>query len=230
MMTRTKAVVAAVAATALAVGTAGVVVAAAGDGAGSSTAAGATVSTGANAGPPQAGMGMGLGQGRLGQRPQGLQPGMLGDDGMSVSTESGVLTVQQRIDLAELAQEEKLAHDLYVSFGALFDDQRFDNISAAESQHLSAVRSMLTGYDVVDPTVGMAEGEFSSTKWQDRYDQLLAKGSESLAMALDVGAAVERMDIADLQSAITGLDAPDVEQVYSHLLRGSQMHLQAFTR
>jgi len=175
-------------------------------------------------------MGMRLGKNGPGQGQHSMQQQMRADDSMSAPSESGVLTEQQRIDLAEMAQEEKLAHDLYVAFGERYDDQRFDNIAWAETQHLAAVRSMLTAYDIADPTLDMAQGEFTSAQWQGLYDQLLAAGSNDLAAALEAGATVERTDIADLQSGITGLDAPDVEQVYSHLLSGSQMHLQAFTR
>jgi hypothetical protein len=39
---------------------------------------------------------------------------------------------------------------------------------------------------------------------------------------------VEQADITDLQQAAAGLDAPDVAQVYRHLLAASQQHLAAF--
>jgi hypothetical protein len=221
------AVVAAVAATALAAGTAGVV--SASDGSGSSAASGSSSSVAGKGGEPQAGMGMRFGTSGPGRGQQGVQQ-MRADAPMSAPSESGVLTAQQRADLSEMAQEEKLAHDLYVAFAALYDDQRFDNIASAETQHLAAVRSVLTSYDIADPTLGTAQGEFTSAQWQGLYSQLLARGSSDLAAALEAGATVERTDIADLQAAITDLNAPDVEQVYSHLLSGSQMHLQAFTR
>ena len=48
------------------------------------------------------------------------------------------------------------------------------------------------------------------------------------AKALAAGIAVEKADIADLKAAMTGLTAPDVQQVYTNLLRGSERHLVAF--
>jgi hypothetical protein len=39
---------------------------------------------------------------------------------------------------------------------------------------------------------------------------------------------VEQDAIAALQRALDGLTAPDVQQVYTHLLAASRMHLSAF--
>ncbi len=143
---------------------------------------------------------------------------------------SGTLTTVQRAAMASMAEEEKLAHDLYVAFAARYDDGRFDRISAAETKHLGAIRTLLTRYRVTDPTKGMPAGAFQSDAFQDVYDDLLASGSASLQEALDAGATVERHDIADLRAAMVGLTATDVKTVYTNLVRASQQHLAAFTR
>jgi hypothetical protein len=62
------------------------------------------------------------------------------------------------------------------------------------------------------------------------YDRLLAQGSTDVKAALAVGQQVERTDIADLRTALNGLTAADVTQVYTHLLNVSQHHLTAFER
>jgi len=171
-----------------------------------------------------------FGNDRVGQRRSEAGPGLRTRGATAPAARPGELTAEQRTDLAEMAQEEKLAHDLYAAFARLYDDQRFDQISNAETRHLGAVRSLLATYDIADPTEGTGEGEFTSKTWQGIYAELLAAGSESLADALESGATVERTDIADLQSAMADLDASNVVQVYSQLLSGSQRHLQAFTR
>jgi hypothetical protein len=43
-----------------------------------------------------------------------------------------------------------------------------------------------------------------------------------------VGQTVEQTDIDDLRTALNGLTAPDVRQVYARLLAASQHHLAAF--
>lgn len=147
-------------------------------------------------------------------------------------TPAGALDRAQRRVLRQMAQEEKLAHDLYVAFDGKYRDRRFFRIANSEVTHLNALRAMMTVYDVTDPTEGMADGEFSAQSWQDLYTALVAKGSSGLTSALKVAANAERRDIADLTAAIKALgdDAPDVESVYRHLRRGSRIHLEAFTR
>jgi hypothetical protein len=128
-----------------------------------------------------------------------------------------------------MAQEEKLAHDLYAAFAAKYPAPVFDRMAAAEAQHLRAVRTLLSRYVVSDPTAGMASGTFSDPSAQAPYDRLLASGRAGQAAALQVGQEVERADIADLSKALAGLTAPDVTQVYQRLLAASRQHLTAFT-
>ncbi len=44
-----------------------------------------------------------------------------------------------------------------------------------------------------------------------------------------VGAAIEEIDILDLQANLETLTAADIRQVYENLLFGSENHLRAFT-
>ena len=142
----------------------------------------------------------------------------------------GTLTVAQKSTLAAMAQEEKLAHDLYAAFAARYDAMIFDRVAIAELQHLTAVRSLLDRYGLADPTAGMPAGQFSDPAVQTRYDQLLARGQASQAAALEVGRQVEQAGIDALRAGLDGLTAPDVRQVYTRLLAASQHHLAAFAR
>lgn len=141
---------------------------------------------------------------------------------------TGTLTDDQKVALANMAEEEKLAHDLYVALSGAVDDPKFDRIASAETQHLAQVRLVLDRYDIADPTAGQAAGTFATESVQSLYDDQLAAGSVSLDAALEVGIWVEMTDIADLTTATVGVTAPDVLQVYSNLLAGSQRHLVAF--
>jgi hypothetical protein len=172
------------------------------------------------------GMGSGHGMGSAGM-------GMATQDGACqwlANVPSGTLTEQQKTTLASMAQEEKLAHDLYVAFGARYPAVIFDRIAAAEAHHLTAVRTLLTRYGLADPTANTAFGAFTDPAVQATYERLLKQGSVDQAAALTVGQEVERTDIADLRAALDGLTAPDVKQVYTHLVNGSQHHLAAFER
>ncbi len=166
------------------------------------------------------GQGNGMGQG------QGQGQGMSGLDLTGVA--SGTLTADQKTKLAGMAEEEKMAHDLYVALAAKYPaDHQFANIAKAETKHLTAVRTLLTRYGIADPTAGKAEGSFASERMQTLYNQLLAGATTSQA-ALAAGVTVEKTDIADLANAKVGVTAPDVNLVYTNLTQGSEHHLKAF--
>jgi hypothetical protein len=166
----------------------------------------------------------GFGAKGMGNRGQGM-----GNRGQGASTAPmGTLTQAQEAELVAMAEEEKVAHDLYVALGAKYPELRqFTNIARAELQHQAAVRALLARYRIADPTVGLAAGTFATRAFQDLYDDLLESATTS-AEALAAGRTVEAADLADLRAAMSGLTAPDVRQVYGNLLRGSQRHLAAF--
>ena len=150
--------------------------------------------------------------------------------GLAVTAAQGTLSDAQKATLAAMAQEEKLAHDLYATFADTYPAAVFDHVATAENQHLTAVRTLLQRYGITDPTAGEPIGQFSDRTVQATYDKLLSQGRTGQAAALGVGQQVERADIGDLTAALDGLSAPDATQVYQHLLTASQQHLTAFTR
>jgi hypothetical protein len=175
------------------------------------------------------GQGMnGRGAGRQGRGPvtgAGMGAGT-GADLTNVA--SGTLTAAQKTSLAAMAEEEKLAHDLYVTLAAKYGNTSFNRISNAETRHLTEVRIVLTRYNITDPTAGKAVGTFATASTQQLYNKLVAQGTASVDGAFAAARTVEKTDIADLNKAKTGVTAPDVLAVYTHLLAGSQRHLVAF--
>lgn len=164
-------------------------------------------------------------QGRGAGRGAGTGAGM-GADLTNVA--SGTLTTTQKASLAAMAEEEKLAHDLYVTFAAKYGTTSFSRISNAETRHLTEVRTLLKRYAITDPTAGKAVGAFATTSTQQLYNKLVTQGTASVDAAYAAARTVEKTDIADLNKAKTGVTAPDVVAVYAHLLAGSQRHLVAF--
>lgn len=167
-----------------------------------------------------AGSGMGAGMGTT------ARDGSCG--GLAVTAAKGTLTEQQKTTLAAMAQEEKLAHDLYAAFADKYPAAVFDRTAASETQHLTAIRTLLDRYGLADPTAGKPAGQFSDPAVQASHDKLLSQGQANQAAALQVGQTVEQTDINDLQTALDGLTAPDVQQLYTHLRTASQHHLTAF--
>lgn len=131
--------------------------------------------------------------------------------------------------LQAMVAEEKVAHDVYVTLGDMYDVPTFDRIANSEDRHQDAVRTLLDAYGVTDPTVGDAVGEFDDPVFQAMYDDMVATGSKSLDAAAQVGITIEEVDIADLQQALDAGQPADITRVFSNLLSGSEKHLAAFT-
>lgn len=130
--------------------------------------------------------------------------------------------------LIYMREEEKLAHDVYVELYSMWNLSIFQNISQSEQTHTEAVKTLLDRYGLTDPASDQI-GMFTDPALQALYTDLISQGSQSLAEALKVGAAIEEIDILDLQKYLAETTHADIENVFNNLLNGSYSHLQAFT-
>jgi hypothetical protein len=128
-----------------------------------------------------------------------------------------------------MREEEKLARDVYQTLNAKWNHQTFSNISKSEQQHMDSLKVLLDKYGIPDPAAGKKPGEFTNQKLQALYAELVRKGSKSLSDALAVGVEVEKLDIADLEEAISKTTHSDITLAYKNLLKGSNNHLEAFS-
>ncbi len=138
------------------------------------------------------------------------------------------LTPEEADGLLYMREEEKLAYDVYVTLYEQWGLAIFDNIAKAEATHTASVKTLLDRYGLEDPVGDNTIGVFEDEHLQALYDQLVAQGSASLASALEVGAAIEEIDILDLQKDLALTDKADIQRVYQNLLNGSYNHLRAF--
>ncbi|MBN1921912.1 MAG: DUF2202 domain-containing protein [Anaerolineae bacterium] len=129
-----------------------------------------------------------------------------------------------------MREEEKLAQDVYLALYDLWGQPVFQNIASSEATHTAAVLTLLERYGIADPVGDNAAGVFTDPELQALYDDLVAQGSESLIAALRVGAAVEEIDILDLEELSAQTDKADILTVYANLTKGSRNHLRAFVR
>ena len=139
------------------------------------------------------------------------------------------LTAAESEALLYMREEEKLAHDVYVTLYEKWQLSVFQNISESEQTHADAVKTLIERYGLTDPAAGAAVGTFTNATLQSLYDQLVAQGSLSLADAIKVGAAIEEIDILDLEERMTQTDKADIILVYESLMKGSRNHLRSFT-
>ncbi len=161
---------------------------------------------------------------------QGQGSGMVQPSGSSAlpAATSTALSAQEIDDLLFMREEEKLAQDVYAALYAEWGLPVFQNIGASEQAHTSAVKTLMDRYGLSDPA-STAPGVFTNPALQALYNNLIVRGSQSLAEALKVGAAIEEIDILDLQERIAQTGRADLQQVYTNLLNGSYNHLRAFT-
>ncbi len=142
------------------------------------------------------------------------------------------LSAAEQDSLIYMREEEKLARDVYSSFDQLWGASLpiFDNISDSEATHTEAVLKLLQRYGLPDPAAVTVAGQFINQDLQALYVQMLASGSASLIDALKVGAAIEEVDIIDIQAALVYVDNQDIRLVYENLLKGSRNHLRSFVQ
>jgi hypothetical protein len=138
------------------------------------------------------------------------------------------LSTVEAVDLTFMRQEEKLARDVYLQLGDLWNIAPFDNIAASEQRHMDAMLGLLQTYQLPDPVVGMTIGEFLDPVLQQLHDDLLDLGEASAIGALQVGGLIEEVDMRDIVAAIERSQHADIDNAYLNLLCGSRNHLRAF--
>jgi hypothetical protein len=136
------------------------------------------------------------------------------------------LSADETAALLFMREEEKLARDVYNFLYTAWGQPTFQNIAASEQMHMDELKVLLDRYALTDPA--LAPGQFTDPNLQALYTQLTTQGSLSLGDALKVGAAIEEIDILDLQTRMTQTDNADIQQVYTNLMNGSYNHLQSF--
>ena len=137
------------------------------------------------------------------------------------------LSAEETAGLLYMREEEKLAHDVYVTLYAKWRLQIFQNISQSEQNHMDAVKTLLDRYGLADPA-SKKLGVFTNQHLQALYNDLVVRGSQSLAEALKVGGAIEEIDILDLETYLSQANHSDIQQVFTNLKNGSYNHLRAF--
>ncbi len=140
------------------------------------------------------------------------------------------LSVAESASLIFMREEEKLAQDVYTQLGTVWGSQSrvFGNIARSEATHTEAIRQLLLRYSLTDPAATLAAGVYQNATLQGLYTQLVAAGTPALVDALKVGAAIEEIDMIDLNKALLEIDNQDIVLVYQNLLKGSRNHLRAF--
>jgi len=131
-----------------------------------------------------------------------------------------------------MREEEKMARDAYITFYQKWPQPIFNNIYKAEQTHMDAVLLLVNKYSLTDPVGTNPVGTFINTDIQALYNAFIAQGNISYTEALKAGAAIEEVDIRDLQNLLNedNINNQDIELVFSNLLKGSRNHLRSFVK
>ncbi len=139
------------------------------------------------------------------------------------------LTAEEQQSLLFMREEEKLARDVYTVLYEKWKTPVFANISMSEQRHMDSVLWLMQQYDVAD-IASEEVGVFNNAELQDLYNSLIARGETSQIEALQVGALIEEVDIADLQKGLANTANQAIQTLYNSLIAGSENHLRSFVR
>lgn len=131
--------------------------------------------------------------------------------------------------LVFMREEEKLARDVYINLFDKWNAKVFSNISGSEQTHMSAILNLMDDFQIDDPVGANQIGVFENTKLQQLHDDLIALGQSDLESAYKVGAAIEEIDILDLQKELDeSIENENIRLVFENLMKGSRNHLRSF--
>ena len=142
----------------------------------------------------------------------------------------GELTEQEIDGLVHMRMEEKVARDVYIVLGNIYNRQMFLIIQNSEQRHMDAIKKLLTKYNVEDPVPNEEVGVFPDPVFQQLFDDYILQGQNSYSEALLVGKTIEELDISDLEFQLSFVDNQDIIKVYTNLLTASQSHLVTFLK
>jgi len=147
------------------------------------------------------------------------------------TTITQTLSTAQAEGLIFMAEEEKIARDVYTHLAKTWGARVFTNIIPSEQRHMDSIEGLLVQHDLPVPSTMDQEGVFENEELQSLYDTLIAMGDSSLSDAFEVGVMIEEKDIEDLSALLQDSEiSSDVARVYNQLLSASYNHLDAFNR
>jgi hypothetical protein len=138
----------------------------------------------------------------------------------------------ERDALILMREEEKMARDVYSYLYEKWNHRVFKNIGNAEERHMQTMLCLTDRYGIPDPVGDNVPGEFVNQQLAELYTELTTKGTASLTAAMEVGAIIEDLDIADLIQLTNGgsVDNADLLAAFGELTKGSRNHMRAFVK
>lgn len=138
------------------------------------------------------------------------------------SDRTSVLTEEQKDMLFFIYQEEKVARDVYMTLGQMYNNEStFGLMKMTEEKHLDCARRLCDIYGVDTSSVDESViGAFESPLLKMLYDTYIEKGRSSLRDALEMAEFIGASDLDMIEHASVGMPS-DVVSVYEKLKKGS---------
>ncbi len=138
---------------------------------------------------------------------------------------SPVLTQEEIQGLLKMREEEKMAHEVYSFMYEKWDFIVFKNIAESELRHTNSIKYILAFYNIDDP-YKEGVGNYTNPEFTKLYRDLVNESSKSFEKALETGAKIEDLDIADLNELMSTTKNTRILQMYENLVRGSRNHIR----
>lgn len=138
---------------------------------------------------------------------------------------TSVLTEEQKDMLFFIYQEEKVARDVYITLGKIYNSEKtFRLMQITEQRHLDCTRELCEFYGVDTSSVDESDiGAFESPVLKMLYDAYTEKGKSSFRDALEITEFIGASDVDMLEHASIGMPS-DVVSVYEKLKKGHMNH------
>lgn len=134
---------------------------------------------------------------------------------------------EERQNLENTRQFEKLARDILSNFYHKYDLEIFGDIADSEQTHMDAMKVLLDRYEIEDPIDEDTPGIFSEETLNDLYQDLLDESGPELWEPLAIGAFLEEMSIHYLEESMDENDNEDIEVIYTAMRNASINHFRA---
>lgn len=139
------------------------------------------------------------------------------------------LTADEIEFLYALREDEKISHDLNMTFSSLYPTViQFAKIGTAKATHIATIERLLDYYEIEYPTVSPV-GIFNDEYRQSRYNEMFAKGN-TLENACQATASLEEENIVAYNNYSGTISNPNIKIIVSNLLKSSSNHFKAIIR
>jgi hypothetical protein len=155
---------------------------------------------------------------------------IIGIMGMPAVAATPYASTALKTQLKFLAEEEKLARDVYTILAKDAAFPKFKNIARAEQFHMDQLAPVLKTYGITNPNTTRKAGVYLNKDLAALYKTLVAKGKLSTADAIAVGVTIETADLATIADVEKLITQDDIQFVINYLKAGSINHLAAFKR